>query len=158
MASARTSAPIARVSMATAVPAAAAAVPAASTNMAPSAVAEVANTLRQMIASGDVSPFNAVEIIKAAGRVGASWDTVEDIIAEIAKGADGIGGTADDVIPMPVMSLLRMLLRHGVVRDMAAWAAELEAKLQPEVPRAAAKLTGKLSGVLKRLCFWKSSV
>ena len=122
--------------------AAAAVVPVAT--MAPSAVGEVAHKLRQMMASGEVSPFNAVDIIKAAGRVGASWDTVEDIITEIAKGADGIGGTADDVIPMPVLALLKTLLRHGVVRDMAAWAAELEAT------RPA------FFSVFKRLCFWKS--
>jgi len=90
------------------------------------AIASVAAKVRAMIASGQVNPLSAIDIIRTAASVGASWDVVEDVVAEIAKGADGIAGTQDDLIPASTVNMLSALLHSGVVRDIVAWAgAEL---------------------------------
>lgn len=85
------------------------------------AVRDMADKVRALVARGDVSPTSAIDIIRAATKVGASWDAVEDVVTELAKGADGIAGTADDLIPPSTMSLLRTLLRSGVVTDLVVW-------------------------------------
>ena len=87
------------------------------------AVERLAREVRALVASGTVTPFSAVAIVRAAVKAGASWDVVEDVVAEIAKGQDGIGGTADDVIPAATLEALRALLRSGAVRDVAVLAA-----------------------------------
>lgn len=89
------------------------------------AVKAVSDQIRAMIRSGQLSPFSAIEIIRAATNIGADLDAVESIIEEIAKGADGIGGTADDLIPVSTVEILRTLLHSGVVRDVVSWVADL---------------------------------
>lgn len=106
------------------------------------AVKEVADKVRALVAQGALNPFSVVDIIRSAARVGASWDAVEDVVTEIAKGADGIGGTADDLIPLPVMALISTMLSNGVVRDIVAWATEVD----PAAPG------GKPAPWWKRLC------
>lgn len=107
------------------------------------AVKEVADKVRALVAQGALNPFSVVDIIRSAARVGASWDAVEDVVTEIAKGADGIGGTADDLIPLPVMALISTMLSNGVVRDIVAWATEVD---------PAAPVDGKPAPWWKRLC------
>lgn len=85
----------------------------------------IADKVRAMMTGGQVDMGSAVQIIRAAAAVGASWDVVEDVITEIAKGADGVSGTSDDLIPQGTLTMLLALLHSGVVRDMAAWAAEM---------------------------------
>jgi HEAT repeat protein len=85
---------------------------------------ELADRVRALIANGDVDVNSAVQLIRAAADVGASWSAVEDVMIEIAKGRDGVAGTADDLIPESTVNLLKVLLHSGVVRDIAAWAAE----------------------------------
>lgn len=94
-------------------------------------IAQVAQEIRAMIASGKVNPLSAIDIIRTAASVGASWDAVEDIVAEIAKGADGIAGTADDLIPPSTLNMLSALLHSGVVRDIVSWASEMETGDRP---------------------------
>lgn len=91
----------------------------------PVIITELADKVRALMAGGKVDMGSAVQIIRAAAEVGASWDVVEDVITEIAKGADGVSGTADDLIPHATLTMLLALLHSGVVRDMAAWAAEM---------------------------------
>lgn len=88
-------------------------------------VRAVADRVRALIASGRVSPFSAIEIVRAVVAAGASWDLVEEAVEEIAKGADGVGGTADDLIPQSVLSVMITMLRAGAVRDLVAWVASL---------------------------------
>ena len=87
-------------------------------------VKELADRVRATVATGDVDATSAIQLIRAAYSVGASWDVVEDVVIELAKGPDGVAGTADDLIPESTLTLLKVLLHSGVVRDLTAWAAE----------------------------------
>jgi hypothetical protein len=88
-------------------------------------VTMIADEVRAMISRGDVDASSAFGILKSAAAVGASWEMAESVLVELAKGADGIAGTADDLIPSSTVQLIKVMLRHGVVRDIAAWASEL---------------------------------
>lgn len=89
--------------------------------MAPQHVKDIADTVRGMVKQGGVSPFSVMEIVAVAYKLSPEWETVEDIVSEIAKGADGVSGTQDDLIPAATLHVLVMLLRNGVVRDIATW-------------------------------------
>jgi hypothetical protein len=89
------------------------------------AVRDLADKVRALIARGDVDPFSAIDIIRAAGKVGAGWDRVESVVVQLAKGADGIGGTPDDVIPPSTLSVMLTLLHTGVVTDLVGWVRDL---------------------------------
>lgn len=115
------------------------------------AVKAVSDQIRAMIRSGQLSPFSAIEIIRAATNIGADLDAVESIIEEIAKGADGIGGTADDLIPASTMEILRTLLHSGVVRDVVSWVADL---LSGDTPAGAEHV--KQTGWRRLWCFASS--
>lgn len=87
-----------------------------------------ADKVRQLLAKGSINPQSAVEIVRAAGAVGARWETVEEVIQELARGADGISGTADDLIPPDTLGVLLMMLHSGVVRDLAGWMADVSSR------------------------------
>lgn len=97
-----------------------------------SAVAKVGSKLRELIGKGKVDCMSAVALVRATGdacrSVGVSKadtaDVIEAVVVEIAKGGDGVLGTADDLVPANVLTILRSLCRNEVVRDLAAWAAE----------------------------------
>lgn len=83
--------------------------------------------LRQLVESGKVDPTSVIDLLKTAASLGASWAVAEDVLVELAKGADGIAGTADDLIPPMTVQLIKVMVRHGVVRDIAAWAQSVGA-------------------------------
>lgn len=85
----------------------------------------IANYVRGAIAEGTVDPSSAFGIIHYVATAGASWEVVEAAVELLAKGADGVAGTLDDLIPETTMIVLRIMLRHRVVRDLAAWAASM---------------------------------
>lgn len=120
---------------------------------APAPVCEVAAAVREQIATGQLNPFSAVAIIRAAAAAGSGWDAVEDVVTAIAKGADGIGGTADDLIPMATLAMLTSLLHNGVVRDLVAWALEAPDGTPGGAPDGAPG--GAKRKWWRRLCFWK---
>lgn len=137
----------------------------------PPPVSEAAAAVREQIATGQVNPFSAVAIMRAAARAGAGWETAEEVVAFVAKGADGIGGTADDLIPMATMAMLTSLLHNGVVRDLAAWALEVDsapgaapgaatdsatdsAPADRAADRAAARAATRAAKWGRQLCFW----
>ena len=86
-------------------------------------VAAIADEVRAMISRGEVDASSAFGILKSAATVGASWDVAESVLVELAKGADGVAGTPDDIIPASTVQAMQAMLRHGVVRDIAAWVA-----------------------------------
>lgn len=106
-------------------------VPRRSVRIVDPVVREVGDKIRDMIRSGNLNPFSAIDIIRAATKIGASRDAVEEIVTEVAKGADGIGGTEDDLIPMATLDILRTLLRSGIVRDLVAWVYDLVSPAAP---------------------------
>lgn len=104
--------------------------------------------VRDMIRTGALNPFSAIDIVRAATTLGANFDTIEAVVEEIAKGADGIGGTADDLIPMSTMSLLRTLLHSGAVRDILGWFWSGDSSAAENTPP-------KSAGVWRLLSCWK---
>lgn len=115
------------------------------------AVRAVSDQIRAMIRTGNLNPFSAIEIIRAATNIGADLGAVESIVEEIAKGADGVGGTADDLIPAATLEILKTLLRSGVVRDVVSWVADLLPVNVPDTPEEAKAACTKLFGRFR--CF-----
>lgn len=97
----------------------------------------IARYVRGAIEDGTVDPTSAFGIIQSVATAGASWEIVESVLDLLAKGADGIAGTQDDVIPETTMIVLRIMLRHRVVRDLAAWATAMFQKDRCNPPTTA---------------------
>lgn len=106
---------------------------------AESAVAQVAAKLRELLDQGRVDRTSAIALVRATGdacrTVGVckaeAADVIEAVVVEIAKGGDGVLGTADDLLSPQVLTVMRTLCRHEVVRDLAAWAAEAPRRWLP---------------------------
>lgn len=99
-------------------------------------VRAIAAQVRANIAEKKVDAASAFAILQAAAELGASWDVVEDVLTELAKGLDGVEGTSDDLIPPTTVQLIRVMLRHGIVRDIATWAASKPAEAAGPQPEA----------------------
>lgn len=84
----------------------------------------VASYVRELIARGDVDATSVFGILSNAACIGGSWAVAEEVLVELAKGADGISGTTDDLIPPMTVQLIKVMVRHGVVRDIVAWATQ----------------------------------
>lgn len=116
-------------------------------------IQDVATRVRNMLSHGTVDPRSAISIIRATTEVAQSIvgptktnlvDIIEGVIVKIAKGRDGVLGTTDDVISADVLDILRMMLEHQLVRDVAAWVTDV----------AAVSCVPKLSW-MRQLMFWK---
>lgn len=88
--------------------------------------------IRDLIAQGSLSPFNAMGIIRAVCEQGFTRDAILEAVEDLAKGPDGVANTSDDLIPMPTVMVLTTLLRTGVVHDMIDWFASKDADAEDD--------------------------
>lgn len=73
----------------------------------------------QSVLSG-VQGKSAVDIIVAVTKATGSKQDAIAALRQLASGRDGVAGTADDLIPESVVSLLAFLIENGVAADIAA--------------------------------------
>lgn len=80
-----------------------------------------AGTVRQMVADGRVSPFEAIAVLRAiAAEVARDPTLADDVVVELAKGRQGLAGALDNVLPAATVCQLLSLLRCGVLPDVVA--------------------------------------
>ncbi len=65
---------------------------------------------------------SAVDIILDVAKATNSKQDALDALRKLANGQDGVPGTADDVIPQHVVTVIAYLVEHGVATDILALA------------------------------------
>ncbi len=66
----------------------------------------------------EVTPENAIEVIRLVCQHAPSYEDALTILDRIAAGADGVVGTSDDVMSQETLECLKLMMKQKIVQEL----------------------------------------